>query len=163
VVRRALFAAGIAVALLLALVGMVWASGSVQQDPLGRPIIVRWSTESEVNTAGFNIYRSTSEEGPWEKVNPQLIPGSPDPLRGGTYVFTDTAVIAGETYWYELEEVELGGQVTRLERTQATAERQGLGLPVSLPCGSALLILPALGVVFGHTHRSRKRPMEAPS
>jgi hypothetical protein len=145
--RRFLGALGIAVVLLLMLAGMVWASGPVNQEQPGRPIIVRWSTESEVNTAGFNVYRSDSEDGPWTKINPHLIPGSPDPLRGGSYVFTDTKVIAGQSYWYELEEVELGGQVNRLERTQATAGRQGLSIPSGFPCGSALLVLPLFGLV----------------
>lgn len=114
------------------------------QERQGQPILIRWSTETEVDTAGFNVYRAESEEGPWTKINPSLIPGSPDPIRGGSYVFTDTNVLAGVTYWYELEEVELGGQTTRLERTKAVAKSQGLG---SLPCGSALLALGALGMV----------------
>lgn len=151
--KKSLTAVGSAMICLLVLVGVAWASGPAQQDQPGRPIVVRWSTESEVNTAGFNVYRSLSEDGPWAKINPQLIPGSPDPLRGGTYVFTDTNVIAGQTYWYELEEVELGGQINRLERTKATADRQGLGLPSGLPCGSALLLLPAFGVVIMRTKR----------
>ena len=83
VIRRSFIALGVALALLLTLAGMVWASERAQEGRPGRPIIVRWSTESEVNTAGFNVYRSGSENGPWAKLNTQLIPGSPDPLRGG--------------------------------------------------------------------------------
>ena len=33
-------------------------------QPAGDPIIVRWSTETEVNTAGFNVYRALAEAGP---------------------------------------------------------------------------------------------------
>lgn len=126
--------------------------GSQQERP-GQPIIIRWSTETEVDTAGFNVYRGQSEEGPWTKINPALIPGSPDPIRGGSYVFTDTNVLAGVTYWYELEEVELGGQTTSLERTMAVAKSQGLG-SLSLPCGSALLPLGALGLML--TRRGKR-------
>lgn len=143
------FALALAVALaLLALT--VWvmapavqAAGSPIIDPQqgeerpGQPVVIRWSTETEVNTAGFNVYRALSEEGPWDKLNERLIPGSPDPLRGGSYVYTDTQVIAGVTYWYELEEIELSGQATKLERTQATAKGQGLEI-FGLPCGSGL-------------------------
>lgn len=138
----------VALALLVGLALATAGSAAAQQadERPGQPIIVRWSTETEVNTAGFNVYRSQSEDGPWQKINPRLIPGSPDPLRGGSYVFTDTNVIAGATYWYELEEVELGGQATRLERTQATARSQGLGALASLPCGSALTMLLAFGL-----------------
>lgn len=129
-------------------------------QPAGDPIIVRWSTETEVNTAGFNVYRALAEAGPWEKINPRLIPGSPDPLRGGSYVFTDTQVIAGVTYWYELEEVELSGQATRLERTTATAQRAGL--LSGLQCASGLGLLLSLGVGMVVTGR-RRRPATRPA
>jgi hypothetical protein len=130
------------------------------QQPEGRPgqpIIIRWSTETEVDTAGFNVYRALSQDGPWQKINQRLIPGSPDPLRGGSYVFTDTNVIAGVPYWYELEEVELDGRATRLERTTATAKGQGLWPLAGLPCsgGLSLLLVFGLGmVVIGRRKRS---------
>ena len=124
-------------------------AGQQPEGRPGQPIIIRWSTETEVNTAGYNVYRAASEDGPWEKINPRLIPGSPDPLRGGSYVYTDTNVITGVTYWYELEEVELGGQTTRLERTTATARGQGLGSLAGLQCanGLSLMLFSGLGVV----------------
>lgn len=134
---------------LLSLAGRVAASDagtvSAAQERPGKPIVISWSTETEVDTAGFNVYRAESEEGPWTKINPALIPGSPDPIRGGSYAFTDTNVLAGVSYWYELEEVELSGQATRLQRIEAVGKGQGLG---SLPCGSALLAFGALGMVM---------------
>ena len=75
-------------------------------------VIVEWTTESEVNTAGFNVYRSESDEGPYIQVNRELIPSSPDPILGGRYVYTDTNVVAGQTYYYKLEDVELDGATT---------------------------------------------------
>jgi hypothetical protein len=121
-----------------------------QEEQLGRPIVIQWSTESEVNTAGFNIYRAESEAGPWIQINDRLIPGSLDPLRGSSYVFTDTEVLAGKTYWYELEEVELGGKTTRLERTQATAKSAG-NLLTDLPCPAGALLVLVLGAVLAGT------------
>ncbi len=161
----------LSLALLLALAlaaALAWAvsspvSASVADAPAaqqpegrsGQPILIRWSTETEVNTAGFNVYRAPSQDGPWEKINQRLIPGSPDPLRGGSYVFTDTNVIAGVAYWYELEEVELGGRATRLERTTATAKGQGFGSLAGLPCtgGLSLLLVSSLGVVVAGRRR----------
>ena len=162
------FPIALALGLLAGLAGL--SSGAAAQQPEGRagqPIIIRWSTETEVNTAGFNVYRGPSEDGPWEKINQRLIPGSPDPLRGGSYVFTDTNVIAGVTYWYELEEVELGGRTARLERTAATAKAPGLdlmgalrSLQDGLQCGGgmALWSLVGLAVVFaGGRRRQHER------
>lgn len=136
------------------------AAPPIQQDDQrpGQPIIISWSTETEVNTAGFNVWRSLGEEGPWEKINPRLIPGSPDPLRGGSYVFTDTHVIAGVTYWYELEEVELNGQTTRLERTTATARRPGLLSGLQCFGSAPLLFIFAAGVVLAGRRNSSHNP-----
>jgi hypothetical protein len=72
-------------------------------------ILVEWSTASELETAGFNLYRSLSPEGPFEKVNQELIPASDSPLTGGSYEYRDTDVRPGKVYYYNLEEVELNG------------------------------------------------------
>ena len=69
------------------------------------PIVIQWSTETEVNTVGFNVYRSDSREGQYVQINDKLIPSSPDPLLGGRYAYTDTQVEAGKTYFYRLEAV----------------------------------------------------------
>lgn len=76
-------------------------------------VIVTWETESELDTAGFYLYRSESEGGPYERITDQLIPASPDPNTGGSYSFTDNDVVAGRTYYYELEDIETSGTATR--------------------------------------------------
>jgi len=76
-------------------------------------ITVEWTTESEVNTAGFHLYRSESPDGPFERVTQELIPASPDPILGGHYVYTDTDVLPGQVYYYQLEDVEFDGTSTR--------------------------------------------------
>jgi len=76
------------------------------------PVRVEWSTETEMNTAGFDLYRGTSQDGPFDvKVNDQLIPASPDPLTGGEYSFIDRTAQSGVTYYYQLQEVETTGAV----------------------------------------------------
>jgi hypothetical protein len=73
---------------------------------------IDWSTESEINTAGFNLYRSVSPDGPFDvKINPQLIPPASDPLVGGKYTFEDKTARPGVTYYYQLEEIEKSGAV----------------------------------------------------
>lgn len=86
------------------------------------PIRVEWSTETEMNTAGFNVYRGESRDGPFDiKVNTELIPASPDPLSGGKYSLIDHTARPGVTYYYRLEEVEKTGQVSSHGPIQARA------------------------------------------
>jgi len=112
-------------------------------------VIVEWTTESEVDTAGFHLYRSESPEGPFERITRELIPASPDPIRGGHYVYTDTEVAAGHVYFYQLEDVEFDGDSTRHGPIEARAEVSN-GLwpwPVIL----------ALAVVLGGIWWARRR------
>lgn len=69
-------------------------------------IEIQWETESEFDTAGFNIYRSNLPDGEFVQINPQLIPSQADPASGASYTFVDTAVESGQTYYYMLEDVE---------------------------------------------------------
>jgi hypothetical protein len=91
---------------LLALLAAVLLAGCVSQ------VKVEWTTETEVDTAGFNLIRGESPDGPFTvKVNEQLIPASPDPLLGGKYHFVDKSARPGVTYYYQLQEVEKSGQM----------------------------------------------------
>lgn len=71
---------------------------------------VEWSTETEMNTAGFNLFRGESPDGPFPvRVNEQLIPPAADPLTGGQYSYLDRTAQAGQVYYYQLQEVERNG------------------------------------------------------
>jgi len=77
-------------------------------------VTVSWETVSNLDTRGFNLYRSESDSGPWTQLNTVLIPvgtplGSSD---GGTYTYNDTTVVPGHIYWYMLEDESLSGVVT---------------------------------------------------
>jgi len=72
-----------------------------------------WTTATEINTAGFNIYRSERAEGPYTRINPQLIPAKNDLIAGGTYTYVDDKTQASQTYYYQLEDIELNGKSAR--------------------------------------------------
>lgn len=78
------------------------------------PVRVQWQTETEMNTAGFNLYRGTSPDGPFDvKINAELIPPAEDPLTGKDYTYIDATAQPGVTYYYKLEEVERNGATNR--------------------------------------------------
>ena len=88
------------------------------------PTVVTWETASEANTAGFNVYRGPTADGPWTQVNATLIPPSVDPVRGGRYEFRDTTTGASKSSYYLLEEVELSGATSRYPPTRLQAPTQ---------------------------------------
>lgn len=71
---------------------------------------VSWETVSEVNNQGFNVYRSTAVDGAREQVNAALIPSKvPGSTTGAAYQFVDSTAVTGNTYYYWVESVDLGG------------------------------------------------------
>ncbi len=72
-------------------------------------VVIRWTTESSVDNAGFNLLRGTSLQGPFTKINPALIAGAGTTGEERVYTFTDATAEPGVVYYYRLEEVSLGG------------------------------------------------------
>lgn len=77
----------------------------------GSKVVVTWSTATELNNAGFNIYRSTSQTGTFTKINSPMIPSlCIGCVSGVDYPpYDDTTVTVGVTYYYKLEAIENSG------------------------------------------------------
>lgn len=65
--------------------------------------ILRWTVGSLVDVEGFNVYRSTSRDGPFARVNADLLPAqSPGS-------FEDATLWPQTTFWYELRALRADG------------------------------------------------------
>ena len=84
---------------------------------------IEWSTASEIDTAGFNIYRSDYSDGEYTIVNKQLIPVSDNPMTGSSYEYNDKHVSSGKTYYYLLEDVGIDGGISRHGPIEVLAQR----------------------------------------
>jgi len=71
---------------------------------------ISWTTQSEVSSSGFHVWRSTQKDGVYQKVNLDLIPSSGNSSSEKDYRFRDASVKNGQTYWYKIEEVSISGQ-----------------------------------------------------
>jgi hypothetical protein len=120
-------------------------------------VIVEWTTASEVDTAGFNLYRSDTAQGTYVRVNANLVPASPDPLTGGSYQYKDSRVQPGKTYYYQLEDVQLDGQTTRHGPIEVQANNNGFVEWVVM----TILFLVGLFVAFWFFTRTPARTIEA--
>ena len=73
-------------------------------------VILAWETASEVDNAGFNVYRSRRSDGTYKKVNGKLIPAQGNGAYGASYSFEDTP--GRGTFYYKLEDVDYNGVST---------------------------------------------------
>lgn len=83
-------------------------------------IVVSWSTDTEINNAGFNIYRAESGNGEYQKINDALIPAQGSVTQGASYEFIDKDVKLWQTYYYKLEDIDLNGVTTKHGPVSAT-------------------------------------------
>lgn len=113
-------------------------------------ILVEWQTATEIDTVGFNLYRSEQPGGPYQKLNETIIPSSGEPLKGHSYRYVDATVVPNRVYYYQLEDVDTQGKTTRHDPISVQAKPQGISEMVS---GGLIAIL---GFALGLWNRSRR-------
>ena len=84
--------------------------------------VINWTTESEVDNAGFNILRSRTKTGEFEKINTKMIQGAGTTGERNEYMWTDTTAKPNTVYYYRIEDVSHAGE----HNTLATTRLQGL-------------------------------------
>lgn len=84
--------------------------------------VINWTTESELNNAGFNILRSRTQTGEFRLVNNKLIQGAGTTGERSTYTWTDTTAKPNTVYYYQIEDVSHAG----VHNTLATTHLRGL-------------------------------------
>ncbi len=120
---------------------------SFDATPQNDAVRLTWETVSEIDNAGFNLYRADDAAGPQTLLAnvPSQGPGS---TQGFSYTYEDLDVQPGQTYWYWLEDVSLGGATTLHGPVSATvsaptavtlASLQATPLAPAIPAAAAAL------------------------
>jgi len=86
-------------------------------------VVISWTTASELDNIGFNVYRSDAENGQYAKMNDGIIAGQGTTATEHAYTFADYGVQPGSTYYYKVEDVSADG----------TTSLHG---PIAVPLGS---------------------------
>ncbi len=85
---------------------------SFTATPFSKEVVLEWTTASEIDNAGFNLYRAESENGEYVKINDELITARGSSTEGASYEFADDGLQNRNTYYYKLEDVDFDGQST---------------------------------------------------
>ena len=72
-------------------------------------VILKWTTESELDNAGFYIYRSQTRDGTFKVVNPTMIQGAGTTSERNEYTWTDTTAKPNTVYYYQIEDISHAG------------------------------------------------------
>ena len=87
-----------------------------KRDPLTGAVVITWSTQSELNNAGFFIKRSQQTKGKFVVVNPTMIAGAGTTAEKQSYTYTDATADPNVIYFYQIEDVSLDGNRQTLTR-----------------------------------------------
>ncbi len=100
---------------------------------------VYWTTQSETNNMGWNLYRSEPENpGQMIQINFNLIPGAGTTSIPTNYIYEDEyEVIPNNTYWYWIESIEYSGETDIYGPSSLTIPEEGENIP-ELPTTTVL-------------------------
>ncbi len=105
---------------------------SFAATPQVKTVSLGWTSTSEVNIVGYNIYRSTDPAAAGIQLNTDMIPASyPGQMRGATYSFLDESAVYGELYTYTLQVVYKDGPAQWSEQVSATPTGYRLYVPIT--------------------------------
>ena len=86
------------------------------RDKVTGAVVITWSTQSELNNAGFFIKRRQQRDGEFKIINATMIPGAGTTSEKHFYTYTDTTAQANVVYYYQVEDVSLDGNRQTLTR-----------------------------------------------
>ena len=69
----------------------------------------RWTTASEENNFGYDVFRADAEKGPFVKLTKTPILGNGTTLETHHYAFADDAIDPCKDYWYYVESIATDG------------------------------------------------------
>ena len=72
-------------------------------------VVITWSTQSELNNAGFFIKRSQQRDGEFQIINATMIQGAGTTSEKQFYTYQDTTAQPNVVYYYQIEDVSLDG------------------------------------------------------
>ena len=86
------------------------------RDKATGAVVITWSTQSELNNAGFFIKRSNQPDSEFKVINATMIAGAGTTSEKQFYTYADTTAQPNVVYYYQIEDVSLDGNHQTLTR-----------------------------------------------
>ena len=86
------------------------------RDKVTGAVVITWSTQSELNNAGFFIKRSQQRDGEFQVINATMIAGAGTTSEKQFYTYQDSTAQPNVVYYYQIEDVSLDGNHQTLTR-----------------------------------------------
>jgi hypothetical protein len=90
---------------------------------------LRWTTLTEPDIAGFNVYRASSANGPWVRLTPTLVAARGSSVSGAAYTLTDRPGRGWRTVYYLIEVLDVNGESTRVGPAKVTLRKERASAP----------------------------------
>ncbi len=110
--------------------------GALSAEKKGEAVVIRWSTESEVDLRGFNVLRAEEEDGEYCKMNTAFIMAQGNHSSQSQYVYYDQTVLPGRGYWYQIEMVYVDGHRELSERIYSNVFTGNIDIEKSVLCSN---------------------------
>jgi hypothetical protein len=95
-------------------------------DVSKKAVVISWESESEIDNAGWHVYRAEHVGGPYTRVTTHLLPGAGTSVQRHEYQLVDSDVVEGQIYYYYIEDFSYGGANHRSVDIQVRAWGQAL-------------------------------------
>lgn len=93
---------------------------------------VRWTTASEVDNFGYDVFRGEAEDGPFTKLTAQPMLGGGTTDETHKYEYRDDAIDPCKDYWYFVESISTGGAREKFTPVfKAPAKRRAADTPAA--------------------------------
>jgi len=96
----------------------------------------RWTTASEANTFGYDVYRGDSEDGKFARITKTPVLGNGTTSETHKYEFVDDTIDPCREYWYYVEEITTSGtrsKFTTVFKAKAKRHADGTAAEASAP------------------------------
>ena len=104
--------------------------------PQNNAALLEWETATELGAAGFSIQRRLASEGVENYIDVlDFINAVGDVTAGAEYSYLDGTAVNGQTYIYQLSEIETSGATEALDETEVTIGVQPTATPVTIGGG----------------------------